>query len=558
MRFDVGARRCSTVDSTTVKSRFLQGAGRRRNGPGQTRVCAVVTGGGGRLFGHLLGEPGATSFLLEGTIPYDKHAYLGYLGRQNRALPAGYCSAESAVALARAARDRAMALTQKIDRWPDCAGVSATATIVSHYPRRGGYRVHAASADADDAAKSYYHEMVKGARERPAEDEAVAHLALRACADVAGVPEAISSALRTHGILLEPITATNAVGEVAEGVETVPEAKHVPPEEVTARVWVPGRELPIVAPATLPDNAVIVPYEEGKGLPLAAEALHALGREGEEGDGPWIDPPAPVLVSTGPMWPVEPPAPPEITNWGWLELDDDDDHLARLLRRFPRATYALTADAALRLVSDRDRAIAATSGGATFAVQRGAVEAAKRAWELPKAALAAFTWIGAADNDVRNVVAYAKTGCGSKPDLTGLSSGEHFEGRVTDLTDGSPSTEIGTGRYAGGWADGKPSGKGVMEWDNGITFDGEWRDGQFHGFGAKRYSRGGGYEGQWESGKRQGRGTTFYAYGRWEGPFEGDRPHGEGTMYVDGEGEGKPFRFDAGKPLDGKEPKHRG
>ena len=129
---------------------------------------------------------------------------------------------------------------------------------------------------------------------------------------------------------------------------------------------------------------------------------------------------------------------------------------------------------------------------------------------------------------------------------------------MTDLTDGSPSTEIGTGRYAGGWADGKPSGKGVMEWDNGITFDGEWRDGQFHGFGAKRYSRGGGYEGQWESGKRQGRGTTFYAYGRWEGPFEGDRPHGEGTMYVDGEGEGKPFRFDAGKPLDGVEPKHRG
>ena len=29
-------------------------------------------------------------------------------------------------------------------------------------------------------------------------------------------------------------------------------------------------------------------------------------------------------------------------------------------------------------------------------------------------------------------------------------------------------------------------------------------------------------------------------------------------MYVDGEGEGKPFRFDAGKPPDGVEPKHRG
>ena len=116
-------------------------------------------------FGHLLGEPGATSFLLEGTIPYDKHAYLGYLSRQNRALPAGCCSAESAVALAGiGARSRNGALTQKIDRWPDCAGVSATATIVSHYPRRGGYRVHAASADADDAAKSYIARWSRRAR----------------------------------------------------------------------------------------------------------------------------------------------------------------------------------------------------------------------------------------------------------------------------------------------------------------------------------------------------------------------------------------------------------
>ena len=87
-------RRCSTtsIEANTVKSLFLQGAGRRRNGPGQTRVCTVVTGGGGRLFGHLLGEPGATSFLLEGVVPYDKHAYLGYLSSQGRQLPAGFCS----------------------------------------------------------------------------------------------------------------------------------------------------------------------------------------------------------------------------------------------------------------------------------------------------------------------------------------------------------------------------------------------------------------------------------------------------------------------------------
>ena len=57
--------------------------------------------------------------------------------------------------------------TSWIDRWPDCAGVSATATIVSHYPRRGAYRAHAAATDAFDTAHAYEHIMVKGARERP-------------------------------------------------------------------------------------------------------------------------------------------------------------------------------------------------------------------------------------------------------------------------------------------------------------------------------------------------------------------------------------------------------
>ena len=42
---------------------------------------------------------------------------------------------------------------------------------------------------------------------------------------------------------------------------------------------------------------------------------------------------------------------------------------------------------------------------------------------------------------------------------------EHeYEGRVSELTDGSPSTEIGTGRYAGGWSDGPAHGTGTMEW----------------------------------------------------------------------------------------------
>ena len=286
-------------------------------------------------------------------------------------------------------------------------------------------------ADADDAANPTCTRWSKARENGRLEDEAVAHLALRACADVAGVPEATARCART--ILLEPVTAPPRWARSPKASDRAGRSRRL------RRI---ARSPAVAASCRRGAGDVrqcgIVPYEEGKGLLLAAEAPHALGSR----MGGWSIRRF-VLVSTA-RWPVEPPAPPEITILSW-PLDDDDDHLARLLRRFPRATYALTADVALRLVSDRDRAIAATSGGATFAVQRGAVEAAKRAWELPQAALAAFTWIGAADNDVRNVVEYSKTGCGSKPDLTGLSSGEHFEGRVTDLTDGSPSTRLAPG-----------------------------------------------------------------------------------------------------------------
>ena len=56
-------------------------------------------------------------------------------------------------------------------RWPDVHGVSCTATIVSHYTRRGDYRVHAAAVKGTGASSSYTHTFVKGHRCRAGEDE---------------------------------------------------------------------------------------------------------------------------------------------------------------------------------------------------------------------------------------------------------------------------------------------------------------------------------------------------------------------------------------------------
>ena len=107
---------------------------------------ALVTGGGGSLFSWMLSEPGASSMLLEGRIPYGKESAGAFLGEHGRtAEGVGFCSTEMSALLAAAARDRAIMLTPRVASWPDAIGVASTATIISHYTRRGDYRVHAAA-----------------------------------------------------------------------------------------------------------------------------------------------------------------------------------------------------------------------------------------------------------------------------------------------------------------------------------------------------------------------------------------------------------------------------
>jgi hypothetical protein len=143
-----------------------------------------------------------------------------------------------------------------------------------------------------------------------------------------------------------------------------------------------------------------------------------------------------------------------------------------------------------------------------------------------------------------------------KPGGAGVGDGDHysdqqcqqFEGPVSALDDGSPSTAGIGGVYSGSWdhATGRPHGYGVMRWSNGIEYKGMWAQGKYHGHGRKLYSRGGGYEGPWAEGKREGHGVSFFgvdsALGRrgvlrWEGPFVDDKPHGEGQAYVQADAE---------------------
>ena len=76
------------------------------------KICFAIAGGGGHLLSTLAATPGASSILLEGTLPYSREAFRQYISPPNRTINEiddtfKYCSEEAAKRLANAAYHRA-------------------------------------------------------------------------------------------------------------------------------------------------------------------------------------------------------------------------------------------------------------------------------------------------------------------------------------------------------------------------------------------------------------------------------------------------------------------
>src|SRR5690348_18459744 len=67
------------------------------------KAALAITGGGSGAIGELLRVPGGSRLLIEAQVPYDAAALAAFLGFA----PAQASSADTAVAMARAARERA-------------------------------------------------------------------------------------------------------------------------------------------------------------------------------------------------------------------------------------------------------------------------------------------------------------------------------------------------------------------------------------------------------------------------------------------------------------------
>lgn len=153
------------------------------------KAALAITGGGSGAIGELLRIPGGSRLLIEAQVPYDEQALAAYLGFA----PAQASSAETAIAMAKAARARAATFA------PDAevVGLGATAALVSDRPRRGEHRYHIAYANAAGLAHCTCV-LAKGRRDRAAEEDLVSRSIVlwlaRGCGVAAPSPKSLVDA----------------------------------------------------------------------------------------------------------------------------------------------------------------------------------------------------------------------------------------------------------------------------------------------------------------------------------------------------------------------------
>jgi len=157
----------------------LHGSGRK--------AALAITGGGSGAIGELLRIPGGSRLLIEAQVPYDAAALAAFLGFA----PAQASSVDTAVAMARGARERAARLAPA---GSDAVGLGATAALVSDRPRKGEHRFHIAFANSIGMAHCT-GVLAKGRRDRAAEEDLVARAIIlwlaRACGIAAPSPHSL-------------------------------------------------------------------------------------------------------------------------------------------------------------------------------------------------------------------------------------------------------------------------------------------------------------------------------------------------------------------------------
>lgn len=145
---------------------------------GQQAVIAV-TGGGSLAISDLLTVPGASSFVLEASVPYAANALTQWLGRK----PENFCARETALAMSAVAFQKGRRFGGES---ANLIGVGCTASLVSNRPKLGDHRAWIATQTANRTEVLEY-QLGKGLRDRHQEERLVADVLLDQLASTCGV-----------------------------------------------------------------------------------------------------------------------------------------------------------------------------------------------------------------------------------------------------------------------------------------------------------------------------------------------------------------------------------
>ena len=205
------------------------------HGSGRQAVLAI-TGGGSGAIAELLRVPGGSRLLLEAVVPYDLRTLTAFLGFE----PAHACSVETAVAMARRARERAATFAA---RGTVPLGLGATAGLVTDRPRQGEHRCHIAVA-TDAGTDVHSIVLEKGRRDRSGEEDLVAQaivLSLAAGCDVRA-PSPASLLQPSERYTKEHVDARDLIDGLVAG--TIDRVTAWPDGQLAASAPSPGAVLP--------------------------------------------------------------------------------------------------------------------------------------------------------------------------------------------------------------------------------------------------------------------------------------------------------------------------
>jgi hypothetical protein len=291
------------------------------------QAVLAITGGGSGAIAELLRVPGGSRLLLEAVVPYDGHALTAFLGFE----PAQASSVDTAVAMARRARERAVMFAPAGTRH---VGLGATAALVTDRPRQGEHRGHIAVATASGIT---VHSIVlaKGRRDRAAEEDLVARAIVLCLAAGCGIDAPSPSTLleTTERYTEQTLATSDPIDRLVAGSI----------DRVT--VWPDGQ----LAESTPPPGAL---------LPGSFNPLHEghvrLARVAED----LLQTPVAMEISVTNV--DKPPLAVEevrrrVSQFAWqarVELTRAPTFLEKS-RLFPGATFVLGADTAERLVATR-------------------------------------------------------------------------------------------------------------------------------------------------------------------------------------------------------------